>query len=129
MRWSSVPGIAFGLSLAAVALLAATAQAHSPPVVGGLGGAAFAGRPPGGARLGAVALRAGELIDAIAAVVVRPDGQRVPLQMHGGPGGSARVFPLQDGEYLVAMRVWRGQVVEAIQFATNLRESPVYDRA
>lgn len=128
MRWSSVSRNLIGASLAAVTVLAATAQAQSPPIVGGPGGAPFADRSPGGVRLGAVALRAGELIDAIAAVVVQPDGQRVPLQMHGGPGGSARVFPLQDGEYLVAMRVWSGQVVEAIQFETNLRESPVYGR-
>jgi len=126
-RWSSVPRTLRSASLAAIAVLsAAMAQAQSAPAVGGPGGVPFADRAPGGARLGAVALRTGEMIDAIAAVVVLPDGRRVPLQVHGGPGGSARVFALQDGEYLVAMRVWSGQVVEAIQFETNLRTSAVY---
>ena len=113
-------------ALATVLLSTAMVQAQPMPVVGGPGGAPFADKPPSGVRLGAVALRTGELIDAIAVVVVRPDGQRVPLQLHGGPGGSPRVFPLEDGEYLVAMRVWSGQVVEAIQFETNRRLSPVY---
>ena len=113
-------------ALATVLLSTAMVQAQPMPVVGGPGGAPFADKPPSGVRLGAVALRTGELIDAIAVVVVRPDGQRVPLQLHGRPGGSPRVFPLEDGEYLVAMRVWSGQVVEAIQFETNRRLSPVY---
>ena len=114
---------------AAFALLFSIAivQAQTAPV-GGPGGVAFSDNPPSGVRLAAVALRAGELIDAVAAVVVRSDGQRVPLQLHGGPGGTARVFALEDGEYLVAMRVWSGQVVEAIQFETNRRVSPLYGR-
>lgn len=110
----------------AAAMLSTAAQAQPASVVGGPGGAAFADQPPGGVRLGAVALRTGELIDAIAAVVVRPDGQRIPLQLHGGPGGAPRVFALQDGEHLIAMRVWSGQIVEAVQFETNRRQSPVY---
>lgn len=103
--------------------------AHAEPqtrVVGGPGGTPFADQSPPGMRLVALAVRSGVVIDAVAAVLRRPNGERFPVPSHGGTGGSPGAFTFQEGETLTGLNVWAGQFVEAIQFETNQRQSRVY---
>lgn len=115
--------------LVAIALALLSLLSHAQPqtrVVGGPGGAPFADQSPPGMRLIGVAVRTGGAVDAVAAVLRRPNGERFPVPSHGGPGGSPGEFSLQEGETLTGLNVWAGQFVEAIQFETNRRQSGVY---
>jgi hypothetical protein len=116
------------LALAVLLLCPLALAQPQTRIVGGPGGTPFADQAPPTMRLVAVAMRSGEEIDAIAAVLRRPNGERFPVPMHGGPGGSPGAFVMQDGEFLTALNVWAGQFIEAIQFETNQRQSRIYGR-
>jgi len=117
-----------GKSVVLAGIMALAWQAHAAEltrIVGGPGGAPFVDRPERGARVGALAIGAGALIDSVSAVYQTPDGRRFPSARHGGPGGGPCVIALDPDERIVAIRGRHGQYVESIQIITNKRMSRV----
>jgi hypothetical protein len=106
--------------LTSMIMLAGQAYAaEQTTVMGGPGGAAFVDRPPAGARVGAVAIGAGALIDSVRVVYETPDGRRYPSARHGGPGGGPCVIALEPDERILAIRGRYGAYIESIQLITN----------
>jgi len=118
-----------GKSVVLAGIMALAWQAHAAEltrIVGGPGGAPFVDRPERGARVGALAIGAGALIDSVSAVYQTPDGRRFPSARHGGPGGGPCVIALDPDERIVAIRGRHGQYVESIQIITNKRKSRAF---
>ncbi len=95
-------------------------------LAGGRGGNPFSDRPPQGARLAEIRVRAGDAIDAIQAIYVTQDGRIQDGQRHGGGGGRENIFRLDSGEYVVGLSGRFGKTVDSLRIETNRRSSPLY---
>ena len=132
MNENSAMGFVFGVArwsavLAWMTVLAGQVYAADrTAIMGEPGGAPFIDRPEPGARVVAVAIRAGAWIDAMGVAYQTPDGRRFPSADHGGPGGGPLVYTLEPDERILEITGRYGQYVESIQFVTNKDVSRVY---
>jgi hypothetical protein len=118
---AAVAALAVTIPLAAFAL-DSTAQ------FGGPGGKPFIDQPESEVRVMAVAVRAGDFIDAIGTVYRRRGRDPYATPLHGGNGGDAEVFELGDDERIIAISGGSGRFVEWLQIHTNRRSSRVFGR-
>lgn len=97
-----------------------------PAPVGGAGGSRFVTIVPSGARLTELRVFAGAVVDAVQ-LVYRLDGDEgatVSGRRHGGEGGEAAVFRLDEDEFVTGISGRFGQFVDSLQIHTNKRDSP-----
>jgi phage tail protein X len=106
--------------------LGGSAQGGQTSTAGGSGGSVFSDRPPQGARLVEVRVRAGDAIDSIQAIYIGSDGRLIDGARHGGSGGNENTFRLDPGEYLTGLSGRFGDTVDSLRLHTNRRTSPLY---
>jgi hypothetical protein len=95
---------------------------------GGPGGKPFIDQPESDVRVMAIAVRAGDFIDAIGTVYRRRGRDPYATPLHGGNGGDAEVFELGDDERVIAISGGSGRFVEWLQIHTNRRSSRVFGK-
>lgn len=93
---------------------------------GGYGGSPFIDSIPSGAVADSVQIRNGAYIDALQMNLRLLNGQIQEMDQHGGDGGTAETFSLNDDEHITAISGRYGQYVDSIRFHTNMRVSPTY---
>lgn len=97
------------------------------PIAGGRGGAVFSDRDiPIGARISEVRVRAGDIIDAIQAMYILPNGQQLEGSWHGGRGGRIAYFRLEPDEYIIGLSGRYGDHIDSLQIHTNRRNSQLF---
>lgn len=102
-------------------------RAQQTALAGGRGGTAFSDSElPAGARIQAVRVYSGELIDAVQAVYVLPDGRTVDGQRFGGRGGQVSVFKLDSDEYITELSGRHGDSIDSLRIHTNKRTSQLF---
>jgi hypothetical protein len=102
-------------------------QPAATEISGGNGGNTFSDlQIPDGARVVEVQVRSGEQVDSVQMVYGLPDGRTAQGPRHGGSGGGANVFRLDDDEYIVGISGRCGLHIDSLSIRTNKRTSPVY---
>ena len=90
-------------------------------------GKEFTDRPiPKGAPVVGVRIRHGRYIDGIELLYKTADGKEEGLGWHGGPGGEAETFLLEDGEFINGITGKTGEYVESLVVVTNKRKSKMF---
>jgi hypothetical protein len=115
-------------------VLPATANnrpAHLPVrkvgMAGGGGGQEFVDDAlPNYARVLAVYVASGNVVDSVQIVVEDDRGIRHEYPMHGGDGGRLHEFTLDADEYIIGLSGRSGAWVDQLQIFTNKQSSPVY---
>lgn len=93
------------------------------------GGGQFADKElPKDARVIGVKVRHGLLVDGIELLYKSSDNTNGSLGWHGGFGGDADTFLLDEDEYLTGIAGRTGDNVDSISFITNKRRSRIFGR-
>jgi hypothetical protein len=101
--------------------------AQQTTIAGGRGGTAFSARDiPEGAKVSAIRVRAGEIIDSVQMIYTLRSGRTFEGAVHGGNGGRANVFQLDSDEYLTGISGRYGDHIDSLAFHTNKRTSPAF---
>ena len=79
--------------------------------------------PPDGARIHAIRIAHGELIDRIGLQWMLTDGTIVEGPWHGGGGGTSELFVLDFDEYITEFKGRYGTYIDSLTIVTNKRES------
>ena len=86
---------------------------------GGEGGIDFSDTQVAGFKLVEVRIRSGNLIDAIQTVYKDASGKQFMSKMHGGGGGTQRVFKLSSGERITHISGKYGAFIDSLQIRTS----------
>jgi len=81
---------------------------------------------PQGAKVSAVYIWSGDLIDRIQFVYSLPNGSIFEGEGHGGRGGRRVVFKLNDDEYITGISGRHGDYIDSIRIHTNRRTSSLF---
>ena len=93
------------------------------------GGGEFADKElPKDARVIGVKVRHGLLVDGVELLYKTSDNKNGSLGWHGGFGGDADSFLLDEDEYLIGISGRTGDNVDSICFITNKRSSRIFGR-
>ncbi len=102
-------------------------QAATTTIAGGGGGTNFVDPGiPMGTRIAEVRLWTGDMIDSIQMVYLLSDGRILEGPRHGGSGGNAYSFPLEENEYIVGISGRYGDRIDSIRIQTNRRTSQLF---
>jgi hypothetical protein len=102
-------------------------QIGQTPIAGGSGGTAFVdGDIPAGASIVEVRVHAGDFVDSVQMIYSFPDGRPIEAARHGGEGGRAASFRLEQGEYIVSLSGRCGTYVDSLRIHTNMRTSQLF---
>jgi hypothetical protein len=102
-------------------------QPGQTSLAGGSGGTAFLdGDVPAGAGIVEVRVQAGNFVDSIQMIYNLPDGRSLEAVRHGGEGGRAATFRLEQGEYIVGLSGRCGTYVDSLRIHTNRRTSQLF---
>lgn len=85
--------------------------------------------PPDGARIVAIKIQSGSLIDRIQVIWSDPtdtDGDLIYGSFHGGGGGDISTFTLDFDEYITEFKGKYGEYIDSLIIVTNKRESIQY---
>jgi hypothetical protein len=102
-------------------------QPGQTSLAGGSGGTGFLdGDIPAGARIVEVRVEAGDFIDSVQMIYSFPDSRPIEAARHGGEGGRATSFRLEQGEYIVGLSGRCGSYVDSLRIHTNRRTSQLF---
>ena len=102
-------------------------QPGQTSLAGGSGGTDFVDSDiPAGARIVEVRVEAGEFIDSVQMIYSFPDGRPVEAARHGGEGGRAASFRLEQGEYIIGLSGRCGKYLDSLRIHTNRRTSQLF---
>jgi hypothetical protein len=102
-------------------------QPGQTSLAGGSGGTVFTdGDIPAGAGIVEVRVHAGDVVDSVQIIYNLPDGRSLDAAKHGGSGGRAASFRLQQGEYIVGLSGRCGSYVDSLRIHTNRRTSQLF---
>ena len=102
-------------------------QPGQTSLAGGSGGTDFLDDDiPAGARIVEVRVEAGDFLDSVQMIYSFPEGRPIEAAKHGGGGGHAATFRLQQGEYIVGLSGRCGRYVDSLRIQTNMRMSQVF---
>jgi len=94
---------------------------------GSRGGTPFADSEiPLGAKISAVHIWSGNVIDRIQLIYSLRDGSIFEGAIHGGSGGNRQVFRLTDNEYIIGISGRYGEVLDSLRIHTNRRTSSLF---
>jgi hypothetical protein len=102
-------------------------QPGQTSLAGGSGGTSFLEDDiPPGARVVEVRVEAGDFIDSVQMIYSFPGGRPIEAARHGGEGGRATSFRLEQGEYIVGLSGRCGSYVDSLRIHTNRRTSQLF---
>ena len=102
-------------------------QPGQTSLAGGSGGTDFVdGDIPAGTRIVEVRVEAGNVVDSVQMIYNLPDGRLLEAARHGGGGGRAASFHLEQGEYIVGLSGRCGIYVDSLRIHTNTRTSQLF---
>jgi hypothetical protein len=102
-------------------------QPGQTSLAGGSGGTAFDdGDIPAGAGIVEVRVQTGNFVDSVQMIYYLPGGRPIEAARHGGDGGRAASFRLEQGEYIVGLSGRCGTYVDSLRIHTNRRTSQLF---
>jgi jacalin-like lectin domain-containing protein len=102
-------------------------QPGQTSLTGGSGGTVFVdGDVPAGASIVEVRVWAGDYVDSVQMIYNLPNGRSLEAVRHGGDGGRAASFRLEQGEYIVGLSGRCGTYVDSLRIHTNTRTSQLF---